>query len=381
MNFDGTAITGAYELPYRRDALGATAVDLMFETFTGLLEGCGLSRDDIDGLGCASFSLKPDNAIDVAWQLGLTLNWLMEDNHGGACGINLLSHAVRAIQAGDARAIVLLAADIHSNASTANLNDTYSTVVRDHLAPLPYGGPNSLFALLTDMQMRQNGLTREDYAKISIAQREWAALNPKAVYRSPMTLENYRDAPIVAAPLGRFDCVPIVSGGDAILVTRDDMVSGASVRLRALRSRHNYDQQLGDGLQTGLSRISDQLWRDANLRPEDMDVVSVYDDYPCMVLAQLMDLGFLGGRKAAEFIAEDIATRKLALNTSGGQLSVGQAGAAGGLHGLVEVVTQLLGQAGDRQVDGAQFGLASGYGMIQYRYCQCANAVVLERSA
>ena len=105
-----------------------------------------------------------------------------------------------------------------------------------------------------------------------------------------------------------------------------------------------------------------------------MDVVSVYDDYPAMALIQLADLGF-GEPHAA---LDAIETRALPVNTSGGQLSAGQAGAAGGMHGLVELVAQLRGRAGERQVDGARLALASGYGMVAYRHGACANAVVLE---
>lgn len=82
-----------------------------------------------------------------------------------------------------------------------------------------------------------------------------------------------------------------------------------------------------------------------------------------------------------DFIAKRIATRDLPVNTSGGQLSAGQAGAAGGLHGLVEAVAQLTGQAGARQVAGARRAVVSGYGMVAYRYCLCANAVILEGSS
>jgi acetyl-CoA acetyltransferase len=108
--------------------------------------------------------------------------------------------------------------------------------------------------------------------------------------------------------------------------------------------------------------------------PADVDVVSVYDDYPVMVLVQLADLGVAPDPK--RFLADGVDT--LPLNTSGGQLSVGQAGCAGGMHGLVEVVTQLLGQAGARQVEGPRIGLVTGYGMVVKDYGAMANAVVLD---
>jgi acetyl-CoA acetyltransferase len=93
-----------------------------------------------------------------------------------------------------------------------------------------------------------------------------------------------------------------------------------------------------------------------------------------MVLVQLEDLGF----GSPHDVLPSIADGDLALNTSGGQLSAGQAGAAGGLHGLVEAVTQLRGRGGARQVDGARLAVVTGYGMVAYRHGACSNAVVLE---
>jgi len=107
-------------------------------------------------------------------------------------------------------------------------------------------------------------------------------------------------------------------------------------------------------------------------------VTMVYDDYPAMALVQLADLGYVGDGDVRALIHERIATRQLAVNTSGGQLSAGQAGAAGGLHGVVEAVHQLLGEAGERQVAGAHTALVAGYGMVCYRYGAGAGATILE---
>jgi acetyl-CoA acetyltransferase len=100
-----------------------------------------------------------------------------------------------------------------------------------------------------------------------------------------------------------------------------------------------------------------------------------------MVLVQLEELGFVPQGDVARFVEASIATRSLAVNTSGGQLSAGQAGAAGGMHGLVESVRQLRGDAGARQVEGAMTAVVTGYGMVLYRYGACAAATVLERAS
>jgi len=174
--------------------------------------------------------------------------------------------------------------------------------------------------------------------------------------------------------------VPVVSGADAVVVTSRGRAP-AGIRVRALRALHNPDGQEGDGLRTGLADVAGELWQAAGLGPADIDLAWVYDDYPAMVLVQLADLGFLPDGDAARFLRERIERERWPLNTSGGQLSAGQAGAAGGMHGLVEAVTQLRGEGGARQVDGARTAVVTGYGMVLYRYGACAAAAVLEAPA
>ncbi len=364
-------IAGAAESPYTRhpDPGTTTTESLLADAFVRALASAGIEREAVDGLGVTSFTLGPDHAIDLAWRLGLRLRWLMDDANGGASGINMLQHAVRAIEAGDAETIVLLAGDRLLREEFAALVDGYNRATRAYLAPLPIDGPNTDFALLTQRHMAATGLTRADYGRIPVAQRRWAAGNPGAVYREPLTLEEYLAAPVVAEPLCRLDCVPVVSGADALVVTSREGVQG--IRVRAIRASYNPDGQEGDGLQTGLAEAG--LWDAAGVGPGDVDLAWVYDDYPAMVLVQLADLGFGDERSLLERI-----DKGWPLNTSGGQLSAGQAGAAGGMHGLVEAVTQLRGEGGVRQVPDARLALVTGYGMVVYRYGACGAAVVLE---
>jgi len=369
-------IVAAAEVPYtRHPGPEVTTESLLGDAFVRVLASAGLERSSVDGLGVASFLLAPDRAIDLAWKLGVRPRWLMDDGNGGASGIQLLGHAVRAIEAGDATTIVLLSGDHFGPDSFRGLVENYNRVTHQYLAGIPTGGPNALFAMLTRRQMEAHGLERADYGRLVVAQRGWAGLNPGAVYRAPLTLDEYLGAPVVAEPLVRLDCVPVVSGADALVLA----AAGEGVTVRALRALHNPDGQEGDGLRTGIVEFADNLWADADAGPEDIDVVSVYDDYPAMVLAQLADLGFAADGDLAGFIRRKIEEQRLPLNTSGGQLAAGQAGAAGGMHGLVEAVTQLLGGAGERQVEGARLAVVTGYGMVLYRYGACANAVVLER--
>jgi acetyl-CoA acetyltransferase len=163
-------ITGAAEAAYSRhpDA-SVTTERLLANAFVAALRSAGARPAQVDGLGVSSFTLRPDTAIDLAWKLGVRLRWLMQDGNGGASALNLLQHAVRAIDAGDAETIVLLAGDRLLPAEFERLRDEYNAATRDWLTPLPFGGPNTLFSFLTQRHMRAHGLAREDYAQIPLA--------------------------------------------------------------------------------------------------------------------------------------------------------------------------------------------------------------------
>lgn len=378
--FGDICLLAGIEVPYARRGQVPTSA-LLAQAFHAVVARAGVHPRDVDGLGVASFTHAPDRAIDLAWKLALRPRWIMDDGNGGASGLNLLQHAARAVQCGDASVVVLLAGDHFGAEDFTRLVENYNQTTRDLLRPLGAASPNSLFAMLTSRHMESTGLTREDYGALVVAQRGWASQNPQAVYRSPLTLEQYLAAPIVATPLCRFDCVPVVDGANAIVVTRCDHAkarAGGTVGIKAMASLHNVDHQEGSGLRTGLACIADRLWDAAGFGPAEVDVASIYDDYPVMVLVQLADLGFFPQELARRYVHEQIATRRLALNTSGGQLSAGQAGTAGSLHGLVEAMAQLQGNAGARQVDKARRALVTGYGMVEYRHGMCATALVLE---
>jgi acetyl-CoA acetyltransferase len=381
-------IVGAAQSPYtrhpprERDGQELRTETVLADAVVRVLEQAGFHRDEVDGLGVASFTLGPDHAIDLAWRLGMRLRWLMEDTNGGACGPNLLQHAVRAIEAGDADLIVLVAGDHVLSGDYDHLLDNYNRATRDYLARLPLGGPNTLFSFVTQRHMAEYGMDRGDYGLVAIAQRWWAARNEGAVYRSPMTMADYLRAPAVAPPLHRYDCVPPVTGADAVVVTSGERAGNrAAARVLAVGGSYNSDRQEGDGMCTGLREIAPALWERAGIGPEDVGVVATYDDYPVMSLIQLADMGFIPDRDYKRWVAERLeADPPWPHNTSGGQLSCGQAGAGAGMLGLVEVATQLMCRAAERQVD-THIAVAAGYGMVVLHWGAAANMAVLERAA
>jgi acetyl-CoA acetyltransferase len=371
-------IVGFGETPCeRRPADGTTTRSLLTEACALALEDAGISPLEVDGLGVSSFSLAPDKAVDFASRLGLRCRWLMDGGNGGASAIDMLQHAWRAVAAGDARTVLLVAGDYLDNAAFGRLVADYNVATREHLAPIPTGGPNAVFAMLTLRHMRKHGLTRETYGRLAVAQREWARGNPLAAFRTPLTLTDYLEAPMVSDPLCRYDCVPVVAGASAVVVSSDS--GNRNVGIRVIVGRYGDATVRDEGLETGLAEAASDLWSRAGTTRDEIDVVSVYDDYPVMALVQLADLGFAPDGDVDELVSR-IEDRSLPVNTGGGQLSAGQAGSAGGMLGLVEVVRQLSGAGGARQVPDAQLGLVSGFGMITYRFGACANAAILEAS-
>jgi acetyl-CoA acetyltransferase len=382
--FDNAAIIAAGQSAYtRRPQPGETTQTFMRDAVLAALKDAELDAGDLQGMAVASFSLAPDAAVDLAWKLGLSLRWLMQDTNGGSSAVNMLGHAMRAVSTGAADVILVLAGDATGLAGYAKVASNFNTATQLHLAPLGHGGPNGIYALVTSRQMTKFGLQKSDYGHIAVAQRAWAAKNPFAVYRTPMTMEDYLAAPLVADPLSRYDCVPVIAGAQAIIVANPDRVprGRAAVRVRAHRASFNHDNQAGDGLATGISTFAEQLWQEAGVRPDDLDLVSIYDDYPTMVLAQANDLGLVPDHDLARFCRHTIGERRFPLNTWGGMLSAGQPGGfAGGLNGISEAVLQLQHRAGERQVKGARLAAVTGYGMTMYRYGATAATAVLERT-
>jgi len=373
-------IIGVGQSEYTRHPTESQTIhNLMRDATNNALNDANLLLKDIDGLAIASFSITPDSAIDIAWRFGLSLNWLLQDTNGGSSAMNMLGHAMRAIQTGAAKNILILAGDATGLAGYAKIANAYNSATRDHLSPLGHGGPNGVYSLVTTRQMKKFNLKKEDYANLLISQRNWASMNPHAVYKNPLSREEYINAPIVAGPLCRYDCVPVIAGSYALILSRNENKNlKKQVRVRAFQQSFNYDNQEGDGTETGIITFKDNLYDFAKLAPKDIDIYSIYDDYPAIVLAQLNDLGLIKNSNMKDYL-QNMSNLDTPLNTWGGMLSAGQPGGmAGGLNGIGEVVLQLQNRANERQVNDAKYGIVTGYGMTLYRHGGTVSAAILE---
>ena len=286
------------------------------------------------------------------------------------------------MQAGDAEVVACVGADTnHPDSFRQNL-ENFSTFARDAVLPYGSGGPNANFALLTDYYMRNYGARAEDFGKLCVAQRASASSYPHALFKNPLTLEAYLSARPIADPLRLFDCVMPCAGAEGFLVMSRDRAQRLGLPYaRVLATSERYNAYPDDPIQMrgGWEMDRDRLYRDSGIGPQDVDLVQTYDDYPVMSVIQLEDLGFCAKGAGAEFVRRNTFTAEgsFPLNTSGGQLSVGQAGCAAGFLGLVEAIRQLTGRNLARPVPNARFALVAGFGMITYDRGLCAGAAVL----
>jgi acetyl-CoA acetyltransferase len=230
--------------------------------------------------------------------------------------------------------------------------------------------------------MRESGATREDFGKLCVAQRANALKFPHALFKKPLSLAEYLAARPIADPLHLFDCVMPCAGAEGFLVMAEDRAKRLNLKFSRIRStieRHNAFADDPIQVRGGWALDRDELYAQAGAAPVDMDFVQTYDDYPVIVSMQLEDLGFCEKNAAPAFIRKNTFTHDGSFphNTSGGQLSVGQAGAAGGFLGLVEAIRQLTGEADARQVKGAKVGLVSGFGMINFDRGLGSGAAIL----
>jgi acetyl-CoA acetyltransferase len=378
------AVAAPVTVPYVRYSIRA-AHWWLARAFSEILKVSGLRKDDIDGLTVSSFTLAPDTAIGLTQHLGLSPRWLDHIPLGGASAVVALRRAARAVQAGDAEIVACIAGDTNHVDSFRLTLANFSQFARDAVYPYGAGGPNASFAFLTAFYMRMHGATREDFGKLCVAQRANALKFPFALFKKPLTMEQYLSARPIAEPLHLFDCVMPCAGAEGFLVLSEEKAKASKLpyaRLLGTIERHNAFASDPVQMRAGWALERDDLYRQAGVNAQDIDFVETYDDYPVISLMQLEDLGFCGKGEGPAFVRKHSFTSdgSFPLNTSGGQLSIGQAGAAGGFLGMVEAIRQLTRDAGARQVKDAKRGLVSGFGMINYDRGLGSGAAILAAS-
>jgi acetyl-CoA acetyltransferase len=382
-SYQGVALVTPVSLGYARHS-EHSARWFIGSVLRELIATAGIDKRDIDGLAVSSFGLAPDSVSFLTQHYDMTLRWLEQLPFGGASGIIALRRAARAIQHGDAEIVACIGGDTSTQGSFRDLVADFSTFSNSASYPYGGGGPNMPFAMITRAYMEATGATREDFGRIAVSQRYNAQHYPGALLGDrPLSLEDYLGARPISTPLHLFDCVMPCAGGEGFLlmsVDRANSLGLAYASLLAADERHNAFPDDPVQLRGGWPEFADQIYQSAALGPKDIDLLQTYDDYPVISLLQMEGLGFCPEGSGYQFVRDTDLTFDgggLPHNTSGGQLSVGQAGSAAGYLGLVESLRQLSGTAGPNQVAGARHAMVSGYGMINYDRGLCSAAAIL----
>ena len=294
----------------------------------------------------SSFTVGPDTAVGLTQHFGLSPRWLDHIPFGGASGIVALRRAARAVQAGDADIVACVAGDTNHVDSFRKTLSTFSRFAQDAVYPYGSGGANASFALITKNYMNTYGARREDFGKICVAQRDNALSIPHAMMKKKLTLDEYMSARPIADPIHLFDCVMPCAGAEAFLVCREDSAKSLNlpgVRILSTIERHNAFPDDPMQMRGGWALDVDELWSMAGVTPTMSISSRPTTTIRSSSMMQFEDLGFCKKGEGPDFVRSHTLTNDGTFphNTSGGQLSVGQAGAAGGYLGLVEAMRQL----------------------------------------
>ena len=382
--YDDVVITAPVTVPYVR--FSKESAHWWIARALGDALGAGnLTPKDVDGFSVSSFTLMPDSAVGLVQHLGLTPRWLDHIPMGGASGVVGLRRAARAVQSGDADVVACVAGDANHVDSFRRMLSSFSRFAQDASYPYGSGGPNACFALLTDHYMRTFGAQREDFGKLCVSQRNNALRFPHAIMKKPLSLEQYIDGRAISDPITLFDCVMPVAGAEAFLVMRESDARAAGLpaaRVLSTIERHNAFPEDPIQIRGGWAMDVDELYAMAGTTPAAMQLVQTYDDYPVICMMQLEDLGFCGKGEAPEFVRGHTfeLDGSFPHNSSGGQLSAGQAGAAGGYLGLVEALRQVTSQPLGSAVPECDTALVSGFGMINFDRGLCSGAAIITRA-
>ena len=370
MSIRGKAfVAGIYEHPCR-GAANKTLAQLHAEIAKAALADAGLSMGDVDAYFCAGDApgLGPLSMVDY---LGLRLRHLDSTETGGSSYLIHVAHAAQAIAAGKCNvALITLAGKPRTDAASAKPRE-YGATSPDVAFESPFG-MNTVagYALVARRHMHEYGTTAEQLAWIKVAAAAHAQHNPHAMLRTPVTVEDVVNSPLVSDPLHRLDCCVVSDGGGALVVTRPEIarslgrpivsVMGAGESVRGAFGGW-------DGLLTTGARQSGALaFAEAGVTPADIKYASIYDSFTITVLMQLEDLGFCEKGQGGKFVADGnliSGVGKLPFNTDGGGLCNNHPTNRGGITKIIEAVRQARGEAHPKvQVPNCDLAIAHGTG-------------------
>ena len=373
------AVVGAAESTEIGTVPGFSSIGLAIDGAVNALEDAGLKASNIDGL---TVGYIPPG--DVAQQLGIFPKWVDGTVVGGCSWMFQLRNAIAAINAGYCQTVLLVYGESgRSHAAAPLVYDVGNPGSIGQQYDMPYGGmamQAALFSLPVVRYMHEYGLTEEQLAVVPVVQREWAARNPRATFRDPVTVDDVLSSAMIAWPIRRLMCCLVSDGGGALVVTSSDRASD-------FPKRPVYVLGTGGAIETGIvspAGVRDPLhpefiktsgraaFESAGVSHSDIDHLMVYDAFAHNPIFALEGLGFLPVGEAGAFIEEG-NTRpggSLPMNTNGGGLSYAHSGSYGMLC-MQESIRQVRGEAA-AQVDNVTTSMAHGWGGF---WSACATVI------
>lgn len=346
------------------EAPGWSATELMGKAALAAIADGGLQPHEIDGLFAAT-STHAFPTLTMAEFLGLRPRFFDGTNVGGSSFEMHLLQAALALDAGLCDAALVC---YGSNQRTAGGKLVSMSEPVWHEAPYRPRHPITAYALATSRHMHQFGTTREMLADVAVAARGWANLNPEAFARGPLSRDDVLSARMVSDPLTARDCCLVTDGAAACVVVRADRARDLPRKPAYIlgvggAQWHRSIAQMPDLTVTAASESGPRAFKMAGLSQAEVDLVMVYDAFTINTILFLEDLGFCPKGEGGRFVQDGAIAPggRLAVNTNGGGLSCVHPGMYG-MFLIVEAVTQLRGDAGQRQLPQCEVALCHGNG-------------------
>jgi acetyl-CoA C-acetyltransferase len=361
-------IAGAYEHPDRKIPDKSVA-QVHAEVALGALADAGLTMGDVDAYFCSG-DAPGFGPISMADYLGLKqLRYMDSTETGGSSYLVHVGHAAAAIAEGKCRVALITLGGLPRSQRTARASAAPSAPEAAFEQPF---GPTtvSMYALAARRHMHEYGTTSAQLAAIKVAASQHAQYNPNAMLRTPVTVEEVLDSPMISDPLHRLDCCVISDGGGALVVVAPEVARDLS-RQSVTVLGHGESPKLADNgridlTYTGAVWSGPRAFEEAGVTPADVDYASIYDSFTITVLQTVEDLGFCEKGKGGAFVADGSLLAphgRLPFNTDGGGLCNNHPVNRGGMTKVIEAVRQLRGEANAPvQVPDCEIALAHGNG-------------------
>ena len=367
MSADTICIVGVAESDEIGDLPNCSGLELQTQAARNALADAGLTKHDVDGVVAHTGGRMA--ALNFSEYFGLVPKWLEETFVGGASNVSHMDTAAAAIRSGICETVLVAYGTTPRQGEYVTLTPEYAD---DFERPFGPCFPVGAYALVAQRHMHQYGTTRAQFAKLVVESRRWAALNPKAIRRKPITIEEVLAAPPVVEPIHRLDsCLVTDAGGAYVMTTLERARKLKKKPVAFLGAGHAYTHrsiaQKEDITTSGAAISAPRALERAGLTLDDIDVFEIYDAFTSQLLIMLEDVGFCKKGEGGAFVERtDFGPGgDIPLNTSGGGLSYLHPGAFG-MFLIIEAVRQLRGECGDRQVRGARHALVHGNGGVYF---------------